>query len=258
MNTKVISQGAQDIIEQYKNFKIGKAVCSIPYFNNKHTGNRGSFRVEVGKGSPKDIFEEIEQIALKEKIDLNLLDSISLKKLLVDGGLGVDCSAFAYYILNEESISRGKGALDRHLAFPFCEGIVRKIKCKLRPIENCGVQTFTHDKNSKVISLVDIQVGDIITMTNGGEDGDRDHVLVVDQIEYQNFLPTTLHYIHAVAWPTDGEYGHGIHEGKIEVLDVNKSIIEQRWIENGKIGAENYTFTRGQKSVTELRRLVWF
>jgi hypothetical protein len=61
--------------------------------------------------------------------------------------------------------------------------------------------------------------------------------------------------VHAIAWPTDGEYGHGIHDGKIEITDINKSILEQRWIENNVIENENYTLIRAQKSITEIRRL---
>ena len=258
MNTKLISQSALDIIDQYKNFRIENAVCSIPYFNNKRTGNRASFRVEGGKGSPKDIYEEIEQRAFKEKIDLKLFDSETLKKFLVDNSIGIDCSGYAYYILNDESLSLGKNALDRYMSFPYAKGLFGKIKCMFRPIENAGVQTFAHEKNSKVIPIKDVQVGDMITMVGGPDNGERDHILIIYQVEYQNFIPMTIHYTHAVAWPTDGEYGHGIHEGKIDILDLNKSLIEQRWTENDKIGEENYTFTRAQKSVTELRRLRWF
>ena len=65
MNTKLISQGALDIIDQYKNFRIENAICSVPYFNNRHSANRATFRVEAGKGSPKDIYEDIVDKALK-------------------------------------------------------------------------------------------------------------------------------------------------------------------------------------------------
>ena len=59
MNTKQISRGALDIIDQYRNFRIENAICSIPYFNNKTTARRAGLRAEVGKGSPKDIFDEM-------------------------------------------------------------------------------------------------------------------------------------------------------------------------------------------------------
>jgi hypothetical protein len=258
MNTKIISNQSIDIIDQYKNFQFGNAICSIPYFNNRKQGIRAALRVEAGKGSPKDIFEELVQICFKEKIDKNQFDSESLKKFLVANDIGVDCSAFAYYILNEESIARNKGALDRHMTFPFCDGFLGKIKCKIRPIENCDVKTFAHDKNSKVINTKDIQVGDFITMTESMDDSHRDHVIVVYQIEYQNFSPTILHYIHSVAWPTDGEYNHGIHEGTIEIVDVNKPITDQIWNENNTRNDGNYTLARAKKSLTNIRRFNWF
>ncbi len=258
MNTKVISQRASEIIDQYKNFKIGNAICSIPYFNNRRIGARAGLRVEIGKGSPKDIFDEIQQICFKDKIDINSFNSETLKKFLVDNDIGIDCSAFAYYILNEESIDKKRGTLDKHLSFPFCYGFIRKIKCRIRPIENTNVMTLAHNKNSKVISIKDAMVGDIITMINGNDGNERDHILIINQIDYQNFIPAVLHYVHSVTWPTDGEYGHGIHEGKIEILNSEKTIVEQIWTENEQRNSDNYTYNRAQKSITELRRINWF
>lgn len=245
MNTKLISQQALDIISQYKNFQIGNAVCSVPYFNNKTTKQRAALGVFIGKGSPKDIYDEVRGLLIKEKIAETSLTSETLKRLLVDKNLGIDCSGFISHVFDISS---------KKVHFPFAKGILGKLKAKVRPIENTDVATLADNSNSKVISLKETEPGDIITMLNNDE---RDHVLLINQIEYQNFLPVTIHYVHAVAWPTDGEYGHGIHEGKIEITDLNMGILEQRWIENNKMGNENYTFTRGQKSLTELRRLLF-
>lgn len=258
MNTKTISQRALDIIDQYQNFKIGNAICSVPYYNNRTNALRGALRVEIGKGSPKDIYDEVQQILIKNKLEEKDLISEELKRILVDNNIGLDCSAFAYYILNEESISIGKGSIDKHLSFPYSKGILGKIKCKIRPIENTDVKTFTHNSNSKIVKLSEIKSGDIITMTGGPDSNDRDHILIINRIEYQNFIPSTIHYVHAVAWPTDGKYGHGIHEGTIGIINTEKGILEQIWIENNKRGEENYTYTRAQKSLTEARRLNWF
>lgn len=250
MNTKVISQSARDVIEQYRNFHVSNAVCSVPYFNNRVTARRAALRVEVGKGSPKDIFEEISHRALQERVDVNLLDSENLKKFLVNSNLGIDCSGFAYYVLNEESITRGKGTLDKHINFIHASNPLTRFIAKFKPQTNIDVLTFADDKNSRAIIFKEIEPGDIITMLGGPEGGERNHILVIHQVEYQNFVPTTLHYVHAIAWPTDGEYGHGIHEGKIDIIDPNKSILDQRWIENEKTGEENYTFSRAKKSTT--------
>lgn len=255
MNTKILSDRALSTIEQYERFTIAKATCSIPYFNNKVTRSRASLRTLAGKGSPKDIHEEIMGILLKSRVDQSIITDESLKKILTDNNIGIDCSGFAYYILNAESESQNKGPLDKHIHFVNCHGLFGKMRCALRPVENCDVSTLAHDKNSKVIPINELQPGDIITMQGGPENAERDHILVIYQIEYQNFVPTKLHYAHAVAYPTDGIYGTGIKKGIIHIVDVTKGIMDQVWSENEKTGEENIIFVRAKNSNTELRRI---
>ena len=256
MNTKTLTQRALNVIDQYLHFKIGNAVCSIPYFNNKTTRTRGGLRVAIGKGSPKEIFEEVQDIVIKNHISINALTNDSLKRLLADNNIGIDCSAFVYYVLNAESEERKKGHLDKHLSFTNCHGILGRIRCSLRPIENCNVATFANDKNSRSIPIKEIEPGDIITMKS--EENNRDHILVIHQIEYQNFIPATIHYSHAIAYPEDSPYGSGIYQGEIQIISPDKYITEQRWIEDNSEGNSNRLFIRAQKSKTEVRRLKWF
>jgi hypothetical protein len=53
-----------------------------------------------------------------------------------------------------------------------------------------------------------------------------------------------------MAWPSDGQYGHGVRQGKITIVNAEKTILDQDW-------SETYTFARAQKSLTEIRRLRW-
>lgn len=262
MNTKTLSQRALNVIDQYEHFNIEKAVCSIPYFNNKTKRSRASLRTIIGKGSPKDIYEEVQSILIKARVDKSLLSNESLKKILTDNNIGIDCSGFVYYVLNAESEENKKGPLDKNIHFTKCKGLIGKIRCALRPVENCDVSTFADDKNSKAINTNEIAPGNIITMLGNTSEGERDHILVIHQVEYQNFIPTKVHYSHAVAYPTDGVYGTGIKRGVIEILDPNKNIIDQRWIEyttnghaNDNTGGENTLFNRAKSSNTEVRRL---
>ena len=241
MNTKVISQSALDMIEQYKN---------VPYFNNKTQVQRASLRVKVGKGSPKEIFDEIKELAILNRVDTKVFNDENLRRFMVINNIGIDCSGFAFHVLNEESINRGKGSLSRKM---HLNGFLSRFN----PEKNTDVKTFADDRNSHIVPIKEIQVGDIVTMI-----AERNHILVVYQIEYQNFIPITLHYVHAMAWPTDGEFDHGLHKGIIEIIDIEKNILDQRWIELEKDslvhGDENYTFSRAKKSSTEIRRLNWF
>lgn len=234
----------EDIIKAYRN---------VPYFNNKTRGKRAGLRVEIGKGSPKEIMDEVRDRALLQKIDLKSFNDEELKKFMVDNNIGIECSGFAFWVLNEESLRRGKSTLKGHLKFPFSHGVLGRLRSAIRPIENTDVKTFAHDENSRVVLISDSRVGDMITMTSGPDGDERDHILVINKVE-----PSIIYYVHAVTWPTDGEYGHGIHEGKIEIINPEKSIVEQNWVELGKTGEENYTHMRAKKSVTELRRLNWF
>jgi len=240
MTTKLLSQRALSIIDGYRNFAIGSTVCSIPYYNNKRLRARAKLRAQIGKGSPKDIFEEVENLAVKEKVNLQNIDSLSLKKFLVDRNIGIDCSGLVYHVLEP-----------RHLSFPFATGFIGRLRAKIRPAENMGVASLAHEKNSKEIPLTQAEPGDIITMVDGTE---RDHILLIHQVDYEDLFPAVIHYTHSVAWPTDGEYGHGVRQGMIKITDMSKPITEQEWIENEKTGVENYTFMRATKSVTTLRR----
>jgi hypothetical protein len=253
MNTKTLSSRARSVIDQYRHFKVGRAVCSVPYFNNKTVRARAGIRAQIGKGSPQEIFEEVQTILIKGSIPADALADESLKKLLVDANLGLDCSAFAYYVLNAESEELQKGRLDKHLSFVKSSSLLGGFRSRFRPIENCDVQTLADNKNSRLVPVAKVQPGDMIVMTGyeAGPGTVRDHILIVHQVEYQNFVPTRIHYSHTMAYPEDGVYGSGIKEGIIEILDPLKSIIEERWSESG-------LFIRAQKSKTEIRRLNWF
>ncbi|MEY2664887.1 MAG: hypothetical protein RIT04_695 [Candidatus Parcubacteria bacterium] len=295
MNTKLLSEKALRIIDQYAHFHIGQTastsgdmgaarrdtatfaipggaiatspaggICSVPYFNNnRRDGIRAGLRALGGKGSPRDIYEEVEILTLREKIQPKNFTDETLKKFLVDHNIGIDCSGFAYYVLTAESLARDKGTLDRHLSFPFAKGIMGAFRAKFRPAENTNVRTLAHNKNSRVINPSEIQPGDFISMlrktiAEGGTATDEpSHILIIHQVEYQNFIPITIHYTHSMAWPTDGVYGHGIRTGRIEITDPKNPLLEQRWIESEKIN-DHFTYARATKSITEIRRLNWF
>ncbi|MFA6404776.1 MAG: hypothetical protein WCW03_02140 [Candidatus Paceibacterota bacterium] len=263
MNTKTLSSRALSVIDQYRHFAVGSAVCNVPYFNNKASRARATLRTYGGKGSPKDIFEEVQGLMIKSHISPSLLNDEALKKMLVENNIGIDCSGFAYYVLNAENEERGYGSLDKHIHFTSCKGIVGKIRCHFRPVENCDVATFANDKNSRIIAIKEIQVGDVITMlakidSNSDtqiRNTERDHILIIHQVDYQNFVPIKIYYSHTVAYPEDGLYGTGVKQGSIEILDLNKSITEQSWSEN-ESDTNNRIFNRAQISNTEVRRVI--
>lgn len=258
MNAKRLSNRALDVIDQYMHFKAGGAICSVPYFNNKTARARAALRTFIGKGSPKDIFDETQSVMIRKHIPAGTLAGESLKRLLVDNGLGIDCSALAYYVLNAENEEHGNGKLDRHLRFVNCAGLMGKIRCSLRPVENCDVSTLAHDKNSRIVALNAVSPGDFISMLGGPDNSDRDHILIVHQAEYQNFAAVKIRYSHAVAYPDDGLYGSGVKQGEIEIVEPAKGLLDQIWKESGSTENAARILDRARSSKTELRRLRAF
>lgn len=225
MITKRISAESTQVIEQYQ---------GVPYFNNRRTGLRGALPVYVGKGSPKDIHEEVEIILKKNKLDPQTID---IRKLMVESNIGIDCSGFAYHVLRKTNFS-----------FPYASGFLSRLMARFNPVKNIDVKTFAHDSNSKIVTLREVLPGDVITMVGNG-DTSRNHIIVIDQIEYQNNIPAVIHYAHSIAIPEDGQYGHGVRSGKIEIINPDKPLTDQVW-------SEEYLRARAIATTCELRRLV--
>lgn len=251
MNTKTLSPEALSVIDSYIHFKIGSAVCAVPYFNNKTIRLRGAFRSRTGKGSPKDILEEAEVILVKNHMSAETLADESLGKVLADNGIGIDCSGFAYYVLDAESNSSANTSLKKKLYFSNNKGLTGKIRGYLRPVENCNVATLADDKNSKEINLGDARPGDMITMIGGVDYAERDHILVIHRVDYEDSIPKTIYYSHAIAYPEDGPYGK-VRQGEISITDTKKPITEQAW-KNDNIRI----LQRARGSRTSLKRLNW-
>ncbi len=245
----------QNVLKHYQAIGIGNTTVRCPYFNNKKTNIRGALRVLIGKGSPDDIEEEALLIALREKIDLRQLDAVQAKRFLVDHSIGVDCSAFAYYMLEAEVAAQKKKPLKKILHFPFARGL-RRIIAACRPVENVNVKTLAHPKNSVDISFSHAQVGDMICMIGTGKDHTLDHVLIITEVETQGDSVVRIAYAHSLNWSTDGKYDTGIRLGEIQIHNANAGLQEQTWQESNKTDTENETLFRA-KTATHLsiRRL---
>ncbi len=263
-----LSQPALEVIQNYLALPFPGKNVSCPYFNNRRAKVRAGLRALVGKGSAEDIVEEAVILSLREKINLEKLNNEELKKFLVDNNLGIDCSALSYHILDAEAKAQGLGSLHKILKRPWFKNPFRKLLVKLRPVENTGVGTLNHEVNSVEVNLKDIRPGDMIIIMGAGPKQDYNHVLLVtnvilrseatkelskptsDELQKTNIpqstfsskdssspstssgsLGMTITYIHSFQYPNDGLYNHGVRQEKIEITDINKSLLEQNWSE---------------------------
>lgn len=255
-----LSQPALDVINNYLHLPLGDKFVPCPYYNNKRQKARGALRVLVGKGNPDDIAEEATIMSMREKIPLGLLSEQQLKEFLVNHGLGVDCSAFAFYLLDAEFRARKKKSLGYVLKFSPTINPIRILLRQLRKVENTNVSTLASDKNSHSIEIKDVEAGDMITMIDTGIDAARNHILVIHQVDKNTRgTPTLIHYTHSLQWRADGKFHHGVRQGKIEIENVKKSLKNQTWFEQNKEGNENETLERALGArLLELRRLNAF
>jgi hypothetical protein len=143
MNTRLTSEKALTVIDQYLHFRYDGATTNVPYYNNSRKAVRAGLRGALGKGSPRDIFDETDIAMAREKISKSggnagmtpsrgaiqgviaggsfipdKLSDSALKHFLVDHTIGIDCSGFVYYVMNAEFSAQNKGSIDRHLTFP--------------------------------------------------------------------------------------------------------------------------------------------
>ncbi len=257
MTTSTLSPQTLECIDRYLNMTIGSATTPVLYFNNKTTGRRGALAVHVGKGTPDDISQEVITILFKKKIPVDTLTSESLRMIMSEHHIGIDCSGFVYQTLNVESISRGQGSLRTHLSFKN-RGLLGSLSARMHPEKNASVIVFADDTNSLPVTLADVLPGDLIVMIGTSQAADRDHILLIHRIDYdESSRPSRLHYSHSVAHPEDGLYGTGVRQGTIDLSPLHSSLLDASWQENGLTGDTNRTLLKARSSQTSIRRIHW-
>ncbi len=248
---KTLTPAAQAILNDYLQLPFAGKHVNAPYFNNQRNKVRGGLRALIGKGTPADIVEEAELMALRDRIALGELSDEAIKKFLVDHNVGVDCSALAYYTLAAEVGAKKKIDLRKVLHFTHATNFVRRFLTRLRPAENVSVAVLADDKNTMSISLLHVQPGDLLILWQTGPEKKLNHVLVVHAVDED-----TIHYTHTFRWSAEGQYNHGARQGSITINDPAKTLLEQTWTEKNKTDRDNETFAHAQDATKlELRRL---
>lgn len=250
INTTKLEGKARAMLNAYLALPLGTKP-SCPYFNNRRKKVRGGLRVIKGKGTPEEIAEEARIFALQARTSLETLSTDKLKEFLVANNLGVDCSGFAYHVLNSYSQEMFAKSIQSFVK-PITKGFIGAIRGKLRPAENIGALSFRDEKSSSEIKASETRPGDIITFIGTGKDKTYNHILVITGIEKAGG-DTRISYAHSYAWPSDGLYNHGVREG--DILVHGNDLLGGTWKEQGVTGSENYTYesAKNAKEVTVRR-----
>lgn len=249
-----LSPAAQAIVQKYLELPLIGAKVNAPYFNNQRSKMRAGLAVMIGKGNPEDLALEAELAARTKNFPIATASEIDVKKFLVEQNLGVDCSAFAYYVLRYEGIAKHNKDLQSSLYFPQAKNLFRKLIVKLRPVENISVAVLGDDHNSRIISKSELQAGDLIFFWNTGLDKKLNHLLVVTDVNGGSLI-----YAHSFRWRNEGQYDHGVRQGTISWTDPTTSLLEDSWIEKNQTRTNNDTFLHAQEAERfEIRRLNIF
>ncbi|MFA5127482.1 MAG: hypothetical protein WC457_00575 [Patescibacteria group bacterium] len=270
----MLSPKAEKLINDYFNLPFkGLSNIRCPYFNNARRRGRGQLRALIGKGTPTEIVEEAKILSIQYHYDFFDFDgrcklcgeskdaneiTAQVRKFLIDNDLGIDCSGFAAHVLRAYfRETRNIDIFSRAFSWPVGTWI-RRIIAKLRPAENLSVRVLANNKFSELISdgrkpfdYAQLKPGDILTMLETGPQNKRNHILIVEGIDAGK-----ISYIHARAWSVEGQYGHGVSHGEIEILTPERSLLDQTWEELGKLNDTNETYLEAKNAkVFEVRRI---
>jgi hypothetical protein len=253
VETHTIGAKARAVIDAYLSLSLS-ARPSCPYFNNRRKKTRGNLRVLIGKGTPEEIVEEAHILAKLGRISINELSPEKTKEFLVTHNLGIDCSGFAYHVLNAFAQEKTGKSITSFVTSTRT-GIIGTFLARLRPAENLGVNSFRHGKNSSEISISTARAGDIITFIGTGKEKTYNHILVITGVS-EDVHGVKISYAHSYAWPSDGLYNHGVREGSITLHDDN--VMNGTWHEQGVTGNDNYTLESAKAAQeVSVRRLAF-
>jgi hypothetical protein len=214
-----LPEPAQGLIKHYSNLQIMGASCPTPYHINCGLFSRN--RALVGKGRPDEIEKAAEHFFKRFNTAIKPRDSIRLKASLRDYGIGVDCSGFAAWVLNELTIERLGKSLWKCLKFPSARS---RVVSKMRPIENISAALLTGDRNTKrVEDLRTVRPGDLIRALSGG------HVIVITEVGIDSADHALyFQYSHSAA---GHEENGGVSQGFVILHSPKQKLTAQAWTE---------------------------
>jgi len=227
--TTEIHNIVQEKINEYQHLKLGNVEVVTPYFINDK--RRKDLRAMVGKGTPDEIVMEARIWEKLKGAHLVDLDEESVKQFLTDRGLGIDCSGFIVHILDAYFLKVKHRHVWSYLKIPN-KSFASNLRYLLRPVEQLGAGTITNLDNCFEIELNDVRVMDLIRSKSEKLNGE--HIMIVTKVnkdEEGNIID--IQYTHST--PHYGKW-NGVKTGTIKIIDINKPLENQEWLEIDKNG----------------------
>lgn len=224
MSIESISESTFNLISRFSNLNIGgKQVCAPYYMNLK--GQRGGLRVMVGKGDPEEIEHEVYVWAQVRGFDLNKASVDQIREFMIKEGIGIDCSGFAVYVVNNELRVHGYKEIWNYLKFPS-NTLMARLRRKLRPVENVGANTMTSDANCiRIENYNDIKPLDLIRAK--GKQRNAHHVGIITKVVRDDHGNTVeFEYVNSHRFYEDQ---NGIRFGTVKIIKPQENLLAQEW-----------------------------
>ncbi len=248
-----------NIANQYINFQVEGKQVKIPYCIVEQLGEKkysytmgrtDRYRNYAGKGTPEEIKKALYDSARKKSFDLKKGQSDEISRFMIKEGIGIDCSGFVYNILDSYLRQTKNISLDQLiLRYYGVFGLLERLILKKNRVRRSSAATLTNSLNTiKIEKAKDAKPGDMIRLTHVNWKGK--HIVIIVSVN-----KTSIRYVNA------SEYTkiQGPHFGKIQIIDPDKGLEYQNWLEilrNGKnYGKEVFDPKRGD-SLRRLKYLV--
>jgi len=230
------SKALKDLFYKYTHLTLGGKKIRCPYWVNKI--KKGLVGPLGGKGTPEQIVDVAEYQANKDGFDFQAASEEEIINFLLKKKIGVDCSGFAFWMLNALDLAKGG------------DGIANDITgSKGRFISaRANVAMLTDEKVSIPVELKEARVGDMIQLRG------RKHVAIITKIFKDGEEIRAIEYCHSSCLTEI----NGVHSSEVKIINPQGSLKDQLWKEKTKDG-ENYgTVSFLEQLGDGLRRLkIW-
>lgn len=256
-----LPENAQEIIRHYANLELGGKKVQVPYYINKpdpvptrpgefYKVRKSLSRALVSKGSPSEIEGVVKKYARKYNFPLEEKSIGDIQDFIYTHGIGIDCSGYIVWILNEVTKLKFNKELWNLINIPSANPL-KKLITMLRPLENISVVTLRNN-SQKIKNLNDVRPGDII-ITRPKKI--LNHILLITETGVKNDKLVYMAYTQSTAWYSEHS---GIISGTIAVKDQKKHLVEQVWFEENVKHNFTYDGVKDDPQAAKVMRLNCF
>jgi|GEM_PF-5021770 len=223
-------------VTAYTNFEVSGKPVQIPYFLYPKN-RRWRFWEYTSKESVAKLRRLLERLATGEGFDLTTAPSSAIEEFMQKHWLGVDCSGFAYQVLNPLVREKtGRGIRASLLRSPTWYGSLERTILAWRWQMRIGAKHLSSDWNSRPVEpWTDLRPGDLLTLTPRNHQ--RYHIAVVvflDKDESGTLRKVTYAHSSRNTLPS------GPHLATIKVDHPDRGLEKQTWFDKLRDGGDFY------------------